>query len=333
MTAPGGPTVHGVDGTALPWLRPLGGGTGRTVSAVTAGGSPLGSMPRLYGREVSASEATDTVTAVVRSAIRTIDTSNGYSDGESERRIGAAVAAAGGLPADMTVITKVDASGTDYSGDRVRASVDESRTRLGLDHLPLVHLHDPEFHDFDHLTAPGGAVDALVGLKESGVVGAIGLAGGRVQEMARYLALGVFDALLVHNRWTLLDRSAGPLLAQAEELGLTLINAAVYGGGMLAVSTVAPGATYGYRPAPPEVLAAVEQMRQACARHGVPLATAALQFSLRDPRFATTVVGMSRPSRVAATLEAAATPVDDDLWPELETLLPPRHAWLDAPFV
>lgn len=330
MTAPDGPTIHAGNDGVLPWLRPLGGGTGRTVSAVTAGGSPLGSMPQMYGREVSASEATDTLTTLINSAIRTIDTANGYSDGESERRIGAALAAAGGLPEDMTVITKVDARGTDYSGERVRASVDESRARLGLDRLPLVHLHDPEFHDFADLTAPGGAVDALVGLKESGVIGAIGLAGGRVQEMARYLALDVFDALLVHNRWTLLDRSAGPLLAQAEERGLTLINAAVYGGGMLAAPTLTQGATYGYRPAAPEVLTAVEQMRQACARHGVPLATAALQFSLRDPRFATTVVGMSRPSRVAATLEAAATHVDAALWPELESLLPPRHAWLDA---
>jgi D-threo-aldose 1-dehydrogenase len=331
MTPLPGPTIRAADGTTLPWLRPLG-DTGLTVSAVTAGGSPLGSMPRLYGREVSATEGTDTVTALLHSAIRTIDTSNGYSDGESERRIGAALAAAGGLPEDMIVITKVDAKGRDYSGDRVRASVDESRARLGLDHLPLVHLHDPENHQFDDVTAPGGAVDALLGLKESGVVGAIGLAGGQVQVMARYLALGVFDALLVHNRWTLLDRSAGDLLAQAEDQGLALINAAVYGGGMLAAPTVAPGATYGYRPAPPEVLEAVDQMRAACARHGVNLATAALQFSLRDPRFATTVVGMSRPSRVAATLDAAATPVDDALWAELEALLPPRHVWLDAPF-
>lgn len=330
MSVTDGPAVPGPDGASRPWLRPLGGGTGRTVSAVTAGGSPLGSMPQLYGRGVSASEATDTVTTLLGSAIRTIDTSNGYSDGESERRIGAALAAAGGLPDDMTVITKVDARGSDYSGDRVRASVDESRTRLGLDHLPLVHLHDPEFHDFAELTAPGGAVDALVGLKASGVVGAIGLAGGRVQEMARYLALDVFDALLVHNRWTLLDRSAGPLLDEAAARGLALINAAVYGGGLLAAPTVPPGATYGYRPAAPELLATVERMRQACARHGVPLATAALQFSLRDPRFATTVVGMSRPSRVAATLEAAATPVDEALWPELEQLLPPPRAWLDA---
>ena len=334
MTMPPDLTVGGAGGAALPWLRPLG-TAARTVSAVTAGGSPLGSMPQLYGREVSADEGIQTVHAILASAIRTIDTSNGYSDGESERRIGAAIAEAGGLPDDVTIITKVDARGTDYSGDRVRTSVDESRARLGLDHLPLVHLHDPEFHSFDELTAPGGAVDALVALKESGAIGAVGLAGGRVQEMARYLALGVFDALLIHNRWTLLDRSAGDLLDQAGADGLTLINAAVYGGGILAAPVAAAGAaspTYGYRAAPPETLEAVELMRAACARHGVDLATAALQFSLRDPRFATTVVGMSRPSRVASTLAAAAAPVDDDLFAELDTLLPTKRVWLDAPF-
>jgi len=315
----------------LPWLRPLG-RTGLTVSAVTAGGSPLGSMPRLYGREVSADEGISTVRAILASDIRTIDTANGYSDGASERRIGAALAAAGGLPPGVLVLTKVDARGSDYSGDRVRDSVDESRSRLGLDHLPLVHLHDPESHDFAELTAPGGAVDALVGLKEAGVVGSIGLAGGRVQEIARYLALDVFDALLVHNRWTIVDRSAGDLLADAAERGLGLLNAAVYGGGLLAAGPTAGRPTYGYRPAPPELLRAVEAMRAACVRHGTDLATAALQLSLRDARFSTTVVGMSRPSRVTSTLEMARREVDDDLWDELAALLPPSRVWLDAPF-
>ena len=317
------------------WMRPLG-RTGITVSAVCAGGSPLGSMPALYGRDVPRDEGVATVRAVLDSPIRTIDTSNGYSDGESERRIGAALAEAGGKPADVVVITKVDAAGRDYSGDRVRASVAESMQRLGLDHLPLVHLHDPEAFEFAELTTPGGAVDALVGLKESGVVGSIGLAGGRVQEMARYLALGVFDVLLVHNRWTLLDRSAGDLLADAAARGMGLVNAAVYGGGILAASGSAGRGTagtprYGYRPAPPEILEAVEGMHRVCEQHGTDLRTAALQFSLRDPRFATTVVGMSRPERVAATVSAAEQQLPDAIWDELEALLPPARVWLDAP--
>ncbi|WP_225753392.1 aldo/keto reductase [Actinotalea sp. Marseille-Q4924] len=310
------------------WIRPLG-PTGLHVSAVCLGGSPLGSMPQLYGHEVTDDEGVATVRAVLDSPIRTIDTSNGYSDGESERRIGRALAAAGGRPEDVVVITKVDPRDRDYSGDRVRASVQESRERLGLDHLPLVHLHDPENFPFEEIARPGGAVDALVELRESGEIGAVGLAGGRVQEMARYLDLGVFDVLLVHNRWTLLDRSAGDLLRQAQDGGLGIVNAAVYGGGLLAGG--AAGSMYGYREAPPEVLEAAERMRAVCERHGTDLRTTALQFSLRDPRFATTVVGMSRPERVEQTVAAASADLPDELWPELEELLPPERTWLDAP--
>lgn len=312
----------------MSWLRPLP-GTDLTVSAVCLGGGPLGSMPALFGRDVPADEAVATVGAALDSPIRFIDTSNGYSDGESERRIGAALALAGGVPSGVVVATKVDPVGTDYSGARVRASVDESRARLGMDVLPLVHLHDPEGHDFDDLTAPGGAVDALVGLRETGRVGAIGLAGGRVQEIARYLELGVFDVLLVHNRWTLLDRSAGPLVADARRRGMGVLNAAVFGGGILA-SAAGSSTTYGYREAPPEVLTAVDAMRAVCAEHGTDLRTAALQFSLRDPEIASTIVGMSRPSRVASTMEAATAVLPDALWPELEELLPPARTWLDA---
>lgn len=315
----------GTDG----WMRPLG-GTGLQVSAVCLGGSPLGSMPGLYGHAVTDDQGVATVCAALDSPIRTIDTSNGYSEGDSERRIGRALAEAGGKPEDVVVITKVDPRDGDYSGGRVRASVQESRDRLGLDHLPLVHLHDPGNFPFEEIARPGGAVEALVELKASGEIGAVGLAGGRVQEMARYLDLGVFDVLLVHNRWTLLDRSAGDLLRQAEESGLGLVNAAVYGGGLLAGG--ASGDRYGYREAPPEVLSAAARMREACERHGTDLRTAALQFSLRDSRFATTVVGMGRPERVEQTVTAASASLPDELWPELEELLPPERTWLDAPF-
>lgn len=312
------------------WMRPLG-STGLRVSAVCAGGSPLGSMPALYGRDVATDEGVATVRAVLDSPIRTLDTSNGYGDGESERRIGAAIAAHGGLPPDVVVATKVDPAGRDFSGARVRASVAESRERLGLGHLPLVHLHDPERFELAEITAPGGALETLVALRDAGEVGAIGLAGGPVDEMARYLATGVFDVLLVHNRWTLLDRSAGPLLETAVAQGVAVLNAAVYGGGVLARRVEQGRAVrYGYRPAHTEVAAALVAMQAACDRHGTDLATAALQFSLRDARIASTVVGMSRPSRVAATVAAAGAAVPDELWDELEALLPPPHAWLDA---
>jgi D-threo-aldose 1-dehydrogenase len=311
-----------------PSLRPLG-RTGIAVSRVTLGGAPLGSMPENFGHEVTEADAITLVGDVLRSGVRTIDTSNGYSEGRSEARIGRAIAEFGGLPSDVTVITKVDALDGDYSGERVRRSLAESSERLGISPLPLVHLHDPEFHDFATVTGNGGAVEALIEAKERGEIGHIGLAGGDVQVMRRYLELGVFEVLLVHNRWTVVDRSAGPLVERAAELGIGVVNAAVLGGGILADES---GRTtnYGYRPASAETLEAIAQMREVCRRWGTSLAAAAIRFSTRDARFASTIVGISRPARIQQTLDAAALELPEEFWNELESLVPSPEHWLDA---
>lgn len=309
------------------WFRSLG-HTGLRVSAICLGGSPLGSMPEAFGYPVSEADGIAMATAALDSPVRWIDTANGYSDGESERRIGAAIRDHGGLPEDFWVATKVDARDGDYSGARVRASVAESKGRLGLDRLPLVYLHDPEFHDFAELTAPDGAVATLMRLREEGEIEHVGLAGGDVHEMARYLELGGFEVLLTHNRWTLVDHSAEQLLSQAEDQGVAVVNAAIYGGGLLAAPT-AGKTSYGYRPAPPELLSAVQQMAAACRADDTDLPTVALQISLADPRIAATVIGMSRPSRLSDALAAASAELDAGLAARLAALLPPAHTWLD----
>ena len=310
------------------WLRPLG-GTGLHVTALSIGGGPLGSIPKQPGREGALDDGVALAAHVLDSPVRVLDTSNGYSGGESERRIGAAVALRGGLPDDFLVMTKVDPRGGDYSGDRVRASVAESKERLGLDHLPLVFLHDPENFDFDQMAAPGGAVETLMTLREEGEIGHVGLAGGPAPEMQRYLALGGFEVLLVHNRWTLVDRSAEALLDQAEAAGVPLVNAAVHGGGILAK----PGTTtqYAYREADPAVLAAVDAMARLCEQHGTTLATAALQASVRDPRVATTLVGVSSPARVESLLRSLEEDLGDDFFEALDRLRPAPEHWLEPP--
>ncbi len=61
-------------------------------------------------------------------------------------------------------------------------------------------------------------------------------------------------------------------------------------------------------------------MERACGEFDVSLAAAALQFSLRDPRRISTIVGMSRPERVEQTLELAAHHIPDGLWSRLDSL-------------
>jgi D-threo-aldose 1-dehydrogenase len=318
--------VHVTDPSTDDWLRPLG-STGLTVSAVCAGGALLAGMPEVFGYDVSRDEAVAVIDRVFDSPLRWIDTSNGYGAGESELRIGQAIAARGGLPDGFLVATKVDALGNDYSGERVRTSVAESKERLGLEQLPLVYLHDPEFHDFDSMR---DAVDALMKLRAEGEIGHVGLAGGSVRELSRYLDLGGFEVLLVHNRWSLVDHSADALIEKALSADLAVINAAIYGGGILA-NPQGGSRKYGYRDAPAETLEAVAQMDKACRDYGIDLSTAALQHSVNDPKITGTVVGFSKPARVDQLVTALETEIPAELTARLTELMPAPTNWLEGP--
>ncbi|HUG61984.1 MAG TPA: aldo/keto reductase, partial [Methylomirabilota bacterium] len=81
---------------------------------------------------------------------------------------------------------------------------------------------------------------------------------------------------------------------------------------------------YVYQEATEEMLAPVRQVEEICARHGVPPGAAALQFSMRDPRVASTICGVSKPERVAETLAWAEFDIPDAVWDELAAV--PRTA-------
>jgi D-threo-aldose 1-dehydrogenase len=307
------------------------GATGLAVTPICFGTSPLASMAELYGYTVDEEQAVATIQAAFDSPVNFLDTSNGYGEnGTAERRIGTAIRRAGGLPADVVLATKVDPDPRtgDFSGDRVRASLEESMERLGVDRIALLHLHDPERIPFEQGVARGGPVDALVDLRERGLVEHLGVAGGPVGLLQQYLDTGEFEVVLSHNRYTLLDRSAEPLFRSAAQRGLGVLNAAPYGGGMLSKG---PGVqqNYAYDSRDDRIVRAAEAMEAACQRHGVPLAAAALQFSLRSEMINSTVVGVSSPQRIAQTLELAAVAIPDELWSELEQATPDPELWLD----
>lgn len=307
-------------------VNPLG-KTGLSVTPLCVGTSPLGSFPAQYGYEVGADQAVATITRVLQGPINFVDTSNNYGDGQSEVRIGKAIAAAGGLPPGFVLATKVDPlpGSSDFSGERVRASVQESLQRLGLERLQLVYLHDPERISFTEATSPGGAVEALVQLRDEGVIEHIGVAGGPIDLELQYLTLDVFDAVISHNRYTLVDQTAAPLIEDAAARGIAFVNAAPYGGGML-VRGPDKVPTYCYQPASQTTLERVRAMQRACEARGVPLAAAALQFSTRNPKVTATIVGMSSPGRVEQTVRLAEWPIDDHLWSELMDLAEPGLA-------
>ena len=281
---------------------------------------------------VSDQTAAATLAAAWAAGIRVFDTAPHYGVGVSERRLGSFLA---GYPRDeFTVSTKVgrllvpaagDVQGEDgfygipaltrvrdYSRDGVRRSLEESLERLGLDRVDIALIHDPD--DFMEQAA-GQAYPALASFRDSGVVRAIGAGMNSASALAWLAERCDLDCVLVAGRYTLLDQAAATeLFPVCQRRDVAVLAAGVFNSGILARPD---DGTYDYAPAPPAVLARARRMRDACARHGVPLPAAALQFTLRHPAVTTAVIGARTAEEITLDVSYLETPVPDALWAEL----------------
>ena len=291
------------------------------VPAIGFGTSGLGGMPDTYGYDVGEARALATVRAVLERPDGFIDAARLYGAGRSEERVGRVVRELGGWPEGRILSTKLDRDPETgrFDAAQARRSLEESLTALGLDRVDILHLHDPEYaNDLGEVTGKGGALSALMAMREEGLAGAVGLAAGRIDVMMPILRDWDFDVLVTHNRHTLVNRNAEPMIALAGERGIAVMNAAPYAGGALAKG--ATNARYVYQEPSEAMMAPVRRVEEVCARHGVPPGAAALQFSLRDPRIASTICGVTRPERVQETLDWAAWPIGAEVWEDLMAL-------------
>jgi D-threo-aldose 1-dehydrogenase len=316
------------------------GATNLQVSQLVLGGAPLGGL--------FAAVAEDQVRATVDTAwelgVRTFDTAPHYGAGLSERRLGAAlrerpraayvlstkvgrllVAGVSGQATGADVFAESSGLGRvrDYSREGVRRSLEDSLDRLGLDRVDVLHVHDAENH-LDQ--AIRESVPALVELREQGVVGAVSAGIDYPDAAVRFVRESDLDCVLIAGRYTLLDQSAADeLLPLCRKRGVAVLSAAPFSSGVLADPR--PGATYWYRPAPPDILERAQRIAAVCRRHAVPIANAALAFPLRHPAVTAVVVGARSPEEVTGAVEALAAPPPEDLWGELaaEALVPAQR--------
>jgi D-threo-aldose 1-dehydrogenase len=298
---------------------------GRTdilVTPICFGTSGIGDMPDTYGYGVDEARARATLHAIFDGPANFLDTARNYGLGRSEERIGAAIRERGGLPEGFVVSTKLDRDFETNAFDaaRARRSFEQSLKALGLERVDLLHLHDPEHaRSFDEATGRDGALGELFRIKEEGLARAVGLAAGVVSQMIPLLRDWDFDVLITHNRFTLANRNADAMLDLAASRGIAVLNAAPYASGVLAKgSTAYP--RYAYQEASEEMLDPIRRIEAICMAHGVPPGAAALQFSLRDPRIASTVCGVTKPERVKQTVNWARFPIPEEAWAELMAL-------------
>jgi D-threo-aldose 1-dehydrogenase len=278
-------------------------------------------MPETFAYEVSEENALIAARAFFAGSLNFIDTAASYGDGESEHRLGLVLRELGQLPPNFVLSTKADRdlqSGA-FTGAQMRLSVERSLRLLGLEKLQLVYLHDPEHISFEEAMKPGGPVEALQQCKAESLIAHLGVAGGPIDLMTRFVETGLFEGAISHNRFTLLNREAEPFWDTCARWGVAALNAAPYGSGILAKGPSAYP-RYMYGQASPEFLRRAGLMEEACQRYGLPLRAAALQFSLRDTRITSTIVGLTRPERLLETLEIAQLSIPDELWAELDAL-------------
>jgi aryl-alcohol dehydrogenase-like predicted oxidoreductase len=281
--------------------------------------------------ELSDENALSTLDAAWRSGTRFFDTAPHYGAGVAERRLGAFLR---DRPREEFVVSskvgRLLRPGTgpshgfdgapelarvrDYSADGVYASLAESLERTGLDRFDVLFIHDPDDHWAE---AVGQAYPALERLRAEGAVRAIGAGMNQAEMLTRFVAETDLDCVLVAGRYTLLDRTAADeLLPLCAKRGVGVIVGGVFNSGVLA--DPGPDAHFDYGPVPADVRARVSALAAACARHGVALPAAALQFPLRHHAVTSIVVGARTPAEVAQNADHLATGIPSALWAELD---------------
>ncbi|MCB5175752.1 aldo/keto reductase [Microvirga lenta] len=317
------------------------GETSVEVTEIGFGGAAIGGLYRAVSRQ----QSEDTIAAAWDAGIRYFDTAPFYGFGLSERRMGDFLRE---KPRDSYVLsTKVGRILTpvqedrvpdhgyveplpfrvdyDYTYDGIMRSVDFSLARLGLNRIDVLLVHDigaythgadanqKHFRDLME-----GGLRALENLKSGGAISAFGLGVNEVEICLDVMSRASIDCILLAGRYTLLDRAAvGELLPLCEETKTSLIVGGVFNSGILATGPV-PGAHFDYGPASEDILDRVARMEKIAGRHGIPLAAAALQYPLRDPRVATVLIGTAKPSSLERNLANLAIPVPEEAWPAFD---------------
>jgi aryl-alcohol dehydrogenase-like predicted oxidoreductase len=301
---------------------------GYDVAALGLGGAWLGRVPGA-GPEVQDAAAVEAVHRGIELGMDYLDTSPLY--GESERRVGLALSQAhpqGGTWRDrVRLVTKAGthpARRGDYSAGAIRWSVENSLRLLRTDRLDGVLVHDPT--DMAPVLAPGGAAEALVRLKEEGVIGAVGIGVAGHHLLRAAIEDGRFDIIQTTYDYSLIRTTAVErLIPLAHARGLAVVNASPYHGGLLAAGSEAAleemERIRDWRSKPAD-LERARRLYHWAAAEGVDLTALAVQFSLREPRFAVTLVGPRTAREVERNVEAALAPVPEEAWRKLEMLLP-----------
>lgn len=289
------------------------------ISHLSFGASSLGSV----FRETKEKESFEAVEAAIEGGINFIDVSPYYGHYKAETVLGKALR---NIPRDKYYLsTKVGRYGKDgkntwdYSARRVTDSVYESMERLGIDHIDLINVHDIEFQ----AALPGGlqkvvdeTLPALFELKEKGVVGHVGITDLQLENLKWVAERMPVESILNFCHYTLNDDALSDYLDFFEQHGIGIVNASPLSMGLLSQRGVPD-----WHPAPRALVEACQKAAEHCKAKGYPIERLAVQYSVSNPRIASTLFSSANPDNVRRNIEWANEEPDWNLVREVKEII------------
>jgi L-galactose dehydrogenase len=290
------------------------GKTGLRVSALSLGASSLGGG---VFRNVEEKEAIRTVEVALDLGINFIDVSPFYGLTRAETVLGKALR---GIPRDRYYLaTKVGRYGDaefDFSTERVTSSVDESLERLGVSYVDIIQAHDVEYGDLQQIVEE--TLPALRRIQEAGKARFVGVTGYPLRIFESILKRAELDTILSYNHYSLNDTTLLSLLPLLQSQDVGIINASPLSQGLLS-----DRGTPEWHPAQADVKKVCADAAAYCKEKGQDISRLAVQFSLKNPAIATTLVGSADPANMKKNVAWIEEPLDEALLDSVMTILSP----------
>ena len=304
------------------------GKTGMKVSDLSFGASSLGGV----FHDIRESEGINAVCKAVENGMTFIDVSPYYGHYKAETVLGKALQL---IPRDHYYLsTKVGRYGKDgkntwdYSAKRATESVYESLDRLHIDSIDLINVHDIEFVDLNLVI--NETLPALVELKNKGIVKHIGITDLQLENLKwviEHTAPGTVESVLNFCHYCLNDDKLVDFLDFFEKHDVGVINASPLSMGLLSERGIPE-----WHPAPKALVEVCRKAVQHRKSRNYPIEKLAIQFSVSNPRIATTLFSSANPENVLKNIRFAEEPIDWDLVKEVQEIIgdQKRVSWINS---
>jgi aryl-alcohol dehydrogenase-like predicted oxidoreductase len=259
------------------------------------------------------------IKAAFDAGVNFIDTANVYSEGDSERLLGEALAKLDLPREDLVIATKVrvrmGAAPNRVGLTRVHImnELDASMRRLKLDHVDLYQIHG-----MDQVTPLDETLRALEDVVRSGRVRYIGVSNHAAWQIMK--ALGISERMSwnrfesVQAYYSIAGRDLErEIVPVARDQNLSILVWSPLAGGLLSgkFSEGAQGpegarrTTFDFPPIDrPRAFRCVEAMRPIAQAHGVSVARVALAWALHQPAVTSVIIGAKSEAQLADNIAA-----------------------------